>query len=39
MNVFSKEYILGYPDVVHAQMLQKLAVEIEDNELLEAAKN
>lgn len=38
MKGLSKENILGYPYVVHAQMLQSLATEIKNNELYEAAK-
>ena len=34
----SKEYIEGCTSVVHAQMLQSLAIEIKDNELYNAAK-
>ena len=35
----SKEYIEGCAPVVHAQMLQSLAIETKDNELYNAAKN
>lgn len=34
----SKEYIEGCTPVVHAQMLQNLAIETKDNELYKAAK-
>lgn len=33
-----KEYIKGCTPLVHAQMLQKLAMEIKDQELLNAAE-
>lgn len=38
MNGFSKEYILDSSSVVHAHMLQKLATELNNKELLKAAK-
>lgn len=38
MKGFSKEYILGCSYVVQAQMLQKLAIEMQNQELYKAAK-
>jgi len=38
MHGFSKEYILDSSSIVHAQMLQKLAAELKNKELLKAAK-
>ena len=38
MKGHSKEYILGCPYVVHAQMLQSLAIETGNHELYKAAK-
>ena len=37
MHGFSKEYILDSSYIVHAQMLQKLALELKDKELFKAA--
>ena len=38
MHGFSKEYILDSSSIVHAQMLQELATELNNKELFKAAK-